>query len=129
MASVFKPSLLQDFFVKNIGKFYAYDILAMILKFYWLTVKSKALDPLGSCQVTFCRQWVNESLLFARFSEHISETFQYFSWNLLSRKISSISCGRYKKFVYKCSSNPVDEAQSFDFDHFLRFLAFFKVSV
>ena len=32
-------SLLQDFFVKNIGKLYAYEFLALLLKFYWLTFK------------------------------------------------------------------------------------------
>ena len=28
------PSLLQDFFVKNIGILYAYDFLTLLLKFY-----------------------------------------------------------------------------------------------
>ena len=46
--------LLQDFFLKNIGKLRAYDFLPMSLKFYWLTLKKKfrALASLGSCQVT-----------------------------------------------------------------------------
>ena len=34
---VFTPHLLQDVFVKYIDKFYAYDFLAMSLKFFWLT--------------------------------------------------------------------------------------------
>ena len=34
----FRPPL-QDFFVKNIGKLYAYDFLPMILKFYWPTFR------------------------------------------------------------------------------------------
>ena len=35
-----KDPLLQDLFVKNIGTFFAYDFLAMSLKFYWLTFKN-----------------------------------------------------------------------------------------
>ena len=34
------PSLLQDFFVRDIGKLYAYDFLPTLLKFYWLTLKT-----------------------------------------------------------------------------------------
>ena len=71
--------LLQDFFVKNIGKLYAYDfvyvnkiLLANFLK------KFMALAALGSCHVTSSRQGVNENLQFSRFLEHISESFQYF---------------------------------------------------
>ena len=41
LKEVFPPQLLQDFFVKNIGKLYAYDLLAMLLEFYWLTLKMK----------------------------------------------------------------------------------------
>ena len=37
MASGGFTFLLQDFFLKNIGKYNAYDFLAMTLKFYWLT--------------------------------------------------------------------------------------------
>ena len=50
--------LLQGFFVKNIAKFYVYDFLAVLLKFYWLTFKQKfmALAALGSCHVTSSRQ-------------------------------------------------------------------------
>ena len=33
---VYTP-LLQDFFVKNIGKFDVYDFLAMLLKLCWLS--------------------------------------------------------------------------------------------
>ena len=33
----FPTPLLQDFFVKNIGKLYSYDFLALLSKFYWLT--------------------------------------------------------------------------------------------
>ena len=33
--------LLQDFFVKNIGKFYTYDFLAILLKFYLITFEKK----------------------------------------------------------------------------------------
>ena len=37
----FKHPLLQDFFVKIIGKSYAYDYLATLLKYYWLTFEKK----------------------------------------------------------------------------------------
>ena len=33
------PLMLQDFFVKNISKLYAYGFLPMLLKFYWITLK------------------------------------------------------------------------------------------
>ena len=67
--------MLQDLFVKNIGKVYAYDFLP--LKFYWITLKKNALVSEGSCHVTSSRQGVNENLQFWRVLEHISETFQY----------------------------------------------------
>ena len=59
--------MLQDFFVKNISKVYAYEFLAMLLKFYWQTLEKnvKALCGLG----------VNENLRFSRFLEHISRDF------------------------------------------------------
>ena len=48
---VFLPPLLRDFFVKNFGKLYAYDLLAMSSKFCWLSLK-KLLAFLGSYHVT-----------------------------------------------------------------------------
>ena len=39
--------LLQDLFVKNIGKFYVYDLFAVLLKFYWLTFISSCLRELS----------------------------------------------------------------------------------
>ena len=52
---------LQVIFVKNIGKFYAHDFLAMSLKFYVLTFQKnvKAMAALGSCQKTSSQQMVN----------------------------------------------------------------------
>ena len=39
---VFTLPLLQDFLMKNIGKLYAYDFLAISLKFYLLTFEKKS---------------------------------------------------------------------------------------
>ena len=45
--------MLQDFYVKNIGKYDAYDLLAMQLNLYCLTLKKiKDLAALGSYHVT-----------------------------------------------------------------------------
>ena len=75
------PPLSQDFFMKGIDKFYAYDFLAILLRFHWLTCTKnfKALAALGSCHLTSSRQWVNENLQFSRLLERISDSFQYFS--------------------------------------------------
>ena len=80
MASPLNTPLLQDFFVKNIGKFYAYDFLAMVIKILLAKFRkiSKALAALWSCHVTSSGQGVNENLRFSKFSEHISKCFQYF---------------------------------------------------
>ena len=61
--------LLQDFFVRNKGKFYAYDFLDMLLEYYWLTFEKhfKALTALGTCHVTSFGQGLNENLQFSRF--------------------------------------------------------------
>ena len=50
----YHPTLLQDVFVKNIGKLYAYTFKAMLLKFYLLTIKK-----------------------ISRYLEHILDSFQY----------------------------------------------------
>ena len=64
--------LLQDFFVKNINKLYAYDFLAMLLKSFWPTFKKAA--P-GSCIVTSSRQGVNEN-----FKAYLKDFFIKSSW-------------------------------------------------
>ena len=75
---------MQDLILKNISKFYAYDFLAMLLKHFWLTFRKicKALASLGSCHVTSFQQGLNKNLQFLRFLQHISNSFQYFSWKL-----------------------------------------------
>ena len=61
---MFTPRLLHNFFVKSIGEFYAYDLLAMLLKFYWLPFekKFKSVAAIGSCHVTSSEQGVNKIL-------------------------------------------------------------------
>ena len=55
----FKHPLLQDFFVKNIGKYYAYDYLAMLLKFYWLNFEKKCQDSSCPSHMTSSRHGIN----------------------------------------------------------------------
>ena len=59
---------------------YAYEFLAMFLKFYWLTFNEnlKALATLGTCWVTSYRQGVNENLRFSRSLEYTLESFIFF---------------------------------------------------
>ena len=90
---VFTQTLLEDFFVKNIGKFKAYDILAVWLKFYWLTFEKcfEAPAALGSCYVTSSRHGLK---IISR------RAFNIFSWNPHVSKISLNSCSRHQKFAY-----------------------------
>ena len=67
--------LLQDFFVKNMGKVYAYDFLVMLLKFYWPTFKKvKALAAPGSCHLTYSLQKI---AIFEVFRAYVREGYQY----------------------------------------------------
>ena len=113
--------LLQDAFVKNVGKLYAYDFSAMLSKFYWPTFKRivKALASLVSFHVTYSRQGVNENLQFLRFLEHTSESFQYFL--VQSSDIKSLLISALVSLVTRLKV-PILAI-------FWRFLAFFKLSV
>ena len=62
--------VVQDFFMRNIGKVNAYDFLTLNI--------FKALAAPGSCQVTSSRPGVNENLRFSRFLDHISRGFLIF---------------------------------------------------
>ena len=72
--------LLQDFFGKNIGKFNAYDFLAMLLKFYWLTFER---NQGSSCLMVFLRDLFpiggkHKFAIFKVFSAHIGEFLIFF---------------------------------------------------
>ena len=83
--------------MENIGEFYAYDVLTILLKFYWLTFEKnlKALTALGSCHVSSSRQGVNKTAIFEVFRAYLRE----FSISFHEIFMVIRSFGRHKNFA------------------------------
>ena len=64
------------FFVKNLDKLYAYDFLAMLLKFYWLT--SQGCSFARELSRDFFLTWGKRKIAIFEVLKHMSESFQYF---------------------------------------------------
>ena len=82
-------SLLQDFFVKNIGKFYSYDFLALLLKCFWLTFE------VSSCPRELSRD------LFSTGGKQVSIFFHGIFMVARSYPVITLI---HQKFACKCSS-------------------------
>ena len=110
---------------------YAYDFLAIILKFYWQTFEKNqgSSYPRELSRDLFSTGGKQKIAIF-KLSRASQRLFNSLSWNPHGSKLSSSSCCRHQKFTYKCSSKSGNEAQSPDFGHFfLQFFAVLKLSV
>ena len=126
------PPLTEKKIVKKNGKCNQDDFLLVLLKSSWTTFKTifETLSALGACHVTIIGGVVYKKfMIFKVFGVYLSEFLIFHHEIFFGCKILLSSCDKHQKFDYGCSSYPGNEAQSSDFGHFWRFLAFFKLSV
>ena len=69
--------LLQDFSVQNIGKFYAFDFLTLLLKFFLLKNFQDSSCPRELSRDLFSTGGKRTFAIFEGL-EHILQSFQYF---------------------------------------------------
>ena len=125
-----KLSLLQAVFVKKVGKFY-YDLLTLVLKFNWLTLK-KLHSSGGSRKLPsdiFSPEGKQNLPVSEVFREYLTKFSIFFHGQFFVCKNVSLSCSKHKKFDYDYSSYHGNEAQNPNFDYFLRILEFFALFV
>ena len=73
-------------FLEKVVRFYAYNSLALLLEFYWLTL---ALPALRNCHVTSSRHGVKGKFVISRFLERILVNFNVFHKTFIRTMLSS----------------------------------------